>query len=113
MRVREDPTTSFVRGSYRLLILALLESSVMHGYQILKNLEGLTGQRPKISTLYSILKDMERNGLLRSRMENARRIYQLTEKGRQVLDEFRSKLGEGALRILEFIMKPKAVSPDH
>jgi len=108
MRAPEDPTTSFVRGSYRLLILALLERSMMHGYQILKTLEGLTGQRPKISTLYSILKDMERYGLLRSRVEDARRMYQLTEKGREVLNEFRSRLGEGALRILEFIVRPRA-----
>ncbi len=102
---------SFVRGSYRLLILALLESSMMYGYQILKILEGTTGQRPKISTLYSILKDMEEDGFLRSRMEKAKRIYQLTEKGRKTLNEFRSKLGDGALRIITLLMGFRVSSP--
>lgn len=96
---------SFMRGSYRLLILAMLERSMMHGYQILKKLEGLTGERPKISTLYSILKDMERNGLLSSRVKDTRRIYQLTERGKHVLHEFRTQLGDGAMKILEFIVK--------
>ncbi|MCD6245150.1 MAG: PadR family transcriptional regulator [Candidatus Korarchaeota archaeon] len=111
MRPPEDPLVSFVRGSYRLIILSLLESSVMHGYQILKTLERITGQKPKISTLYSILKDMERNGFLASRMEETRRIYRLTEKGRKVLNEFRSRIGEGAFRILEVILTPRASSP--
>lgn len=105
MRAQEDPVTSFMRGSYRLLILAILERSVMHGYQILKRMEGLTGERPKISTLYSILKDMERSGLLRSKVEDTRRIYQLTEKGKSVLHEFRTQLGEGAIRVLELIVR--------
>ncbi len=111
MRMPEDPMTSFVRGSYRLLILALLEGSMMHGYQILKTLEGMTGQRPKISTLYSILKDMEENGFLSSRTEKAKRIYQLTEKGRKTLNEFRSKLGEGALKMLTLLMGSRVSSP--
>ena len=92
MRSQEDPIHSFLRGSYRILILAMLERSVMHGYEILKLIERLTGHRPKVSTLYSILKDMEGMGLLRSTVEGPRRLYQLTEKGREVLKEFRSGL---------------------
>lgn len=107
MKVSEEPVTAFLRGSYRLLILALLEHSGMHGYQILKLVERITGHKPKISTFYSILNEMERRGLLSSYIEEDKRIYGLTEKGRHSLNEFRSRVGDGAIRIIDIILKPK------
>ncbi|MEM0268229.1 MAG: PadR family transcriptional regulator [Candidatus Korarchaeum sp.] len=109
MKRGEEPTSAFLRGSYRLLILSLLEHSKMHGYQIMKLIERITGHKPKISTFYSILNEMERRGFLSSHMEDERRIYKLTDKGRISLNEFRSKLGDGALRILDAILRPKTL----
>jgi DNA-binding PadR family transcriptional regulator len=109
MKVSEEPVTAFLRGSYRLLILALLEHSRMHGYQILKLVERITGHKPKISTFYSILNEMERRGFLSSHVEEDRRIYGLTEKGRRSLNEFRSRVGDGAIRIIDIILKPKSL----
>ena len=107
MKVNEEPVTAFLRGSYRLLILALLEQSKMHGYQILKLVERITGHKPKVSTFYSILNEMERRGLLSSHIEEDKRIYGLTEKGKYSLNEFRSRVGEGAIRIVDIILRPK------
>ncbi len=109
MKVSEEPVTAFLRGSYRLLILALLEHSRMHGYQILKLVERITGHKPKISTFYSILNEMERRGLLSSHIEEERRVYGLTEKGRHSLNEFRSRVGDGAIRIIDIILRPKSL----
>ncbi|MCS7103597.1 MAG: PadR family transcriptional regulator [Candidatus Korarchaeum sp.] len=107
MKHAEEPILAFLRGSYRLLILALLEQSKMHGYQIMKLIERMTGHKPKISTFYSILNEMERRGFLSSQIEDERRIYKLTDKGKLSLSEFRSKLGDGALRIVDAILKSK------
>lgn len=107
MKRVEEPISAFLRGSYRLLILALLEHSRMHGYQIMKLIERITGHKPKISTFYSILNEMERRGFLSSQVEDERRIYKLTDKGVLSLKEFRSKLGDGAVRIVDAILRPK------
>lgn len=109
MERAEELVSSFLRGSYRLLILAILEQSRMHGYQIMKLVERMTGHKPKVSTFYSILNEMEKRGFLISHVEDERRIYKLTDKGRTSLNEFRSKLGDGALRILDVILRPKTL----
>lgn len=109
MKPAEEPVRAFLRGSYRLLILALLEQSKMHGYQIMKLIERITGHRPKVSTFYSILNEMERRGLLSSHLEDERRVYRLTDKGRLSLNEFRSKIGDGALRIIDVILRPRSL----
>lgn len=109
MKRAEEPVSAFLRGSYRLLILAILEQSRMHGYQIMKLVERMTGHKPKVSTFYSILNEMESRGFLISHVEDERRIYKLTDKGRISLNEFRSKLGDRALRILDVILKPKTL----
>jgi len=111
MKRREEPISAFLRGSYRLLILALLEQSKMHGYQLMKLIERITGHRPKISTFYSILNEMERRGFLSSQIEDERRVYGLTDKGRISLNEFRSRLGDGAVRIIDAILRPRTLWP--
>ncbi len=110
MRGEGDPLRSFIRGGYRLLILALLERSVMHGYEILKWLERVTGERPKISTLYTILKEMEQSGLLESRKVDRKRIYSISERGRKKLMEFRERVSMGALKMIEIIVGGAKVS---
>lgn len=109
MKPAEEPVRAFLRGSYRLLILAILEQSKMHGYQIMKLIERITGHRPKVSTFYSILNEMEKRGFLSSHLEDEKRVYKLTEKGKLSLNEFRSNLSDGALRIIDLILKPKSL----
>ncbi len=104
MKGEGDPLKSFIRGGYRLLILALLEKSVMHGYELLKSLERITGERPKISTLYTILKEMEESGLLESRKVDRKRLYRISERGKKKLQEFRENVSMGALKMIEVIL---------
>lgn len=81
-------------GTMTLSVLALLErlDRPMYGYQIAKVLELLCeGPLPtKQGTLYPILRALEREGLLVSRMEPsdagpARRYYRITPAGRKAL----------------------------
>lgn len=71
-------------GFYILLCL----QKETHGYGIVKKTEQLTGGQVKIGpgTLYGSLAKMEKDGLIRFvREEENRKIYGITDLGRQVL----------------------------
>ena len=60
----------------------------MHGYNIVQQVLKLTGGEIRISpgTMYGSLSKMERDGVIRFvREEEKRKIYQITDLGREVL----------------------------
>ena len=72
-------------GFYILLCL----QRPMHGYSIVRQVEALTGGEIRLSpgTMYGTLSKMEKDGLIEFlREEDKRKIYAITELGRQVLE---------------------------
>ena len=74
----------------------------MHGYGLRKRLAGLLGGEPPESTVYDVLKRLERMGLVEARWAvssegTMRRYYRLTPRGREALrgavEALRSALG--------------------
>ena len=89
---------SFLSGNTTMLILKLLESKDMYGYQIIEELSQRSEDtfRLKTGTLYPILHGLENDGIVNSYDENAgnarvRKYYQLTSKGRGLLLEKQSE----------------------
>lgn len=88
---------SNLSGNTTMLILKLLESKAMYGYQIIEELARRSEDmfRLKTGTLYPILHGLENNGIVSSYEENdgarVRRYYQLTKKGRGLLSEKQSE----------------------
>ncbi len=81
-------------GTVSLVLLAIMARSdePLYGYQIAKQLEGATddGAPVKQGTLYPVLRSLESQGLLSSRVESSvsgppRKYYSITEVGRAVL----------------------------
>lgn len=61
----------------------------MHGYNIGQKVKRMTGGEVSISpgTMYGTLSKMEKDGLIRFiREEEKRKLYQITELGREILD---------------------------
>ena len=84
-------------GTVALILLAILGRSAepLYGYQIAKRIGegGHEGAPIKQGTLYPVLRSMEENGLLASRVEPSvsgppRKYYQITERGREALVEW-------------------------
>ena len=84
------------RGSAEMLILALVEDTPRHGYEIGKLIE----QRSEgvlqfhIASLYPLLYRLEKRGLIQGRWveragQRRRRYYRLTTSGQRVLAEQR------------------------
>ncbi len=84
-------------GTTALALLSILRSAVepMYGYQIAKLMEEDDQKVPLIKhgALYPVLRSLEGNGLLASRVEPSvsgppRRYYSITEQGLQALERW-------------------------
>lgn len=80
------------KGSGEMLILALLEDSARHGYEISKLIESRSGGalRFHVTTLYPLLYRLEKRGWIEGKWveepgERRRRFYRLTDAGKAVL----------------------------
>ncbi len=99
---------AFIRGAFRLLILAILEESVMQGYHVIKRMEQVIGERPSLSTVYTILANLERKGLIRSIQRGGEcRYYVLTERGRRLLANVRRRSRDRLISIMSKILGVK------
>ncbi len=79
----------FTKGSTSMLVLSVLSQETMYGYQIIKTLENRSEQVFSLNegTLYPILHNLEREGLLESYWEHtesarSRKYYRITKKGK-------------------------------
>jgi len=85
----------------QLLILRTLYLSPMHGYKLLGEVnELMAGRRPmKTGSLYTILRRMEKAGLLESEWDEEhsrleRRVYKLSMEGVEILKNGRKRVEE-------------------
>ena len=90
-------------------VLLLLRERPAHGYELLEELPALTGEaRVDMGNLYRILRALEEDGLVASEWQAdapgpAKRIYELTPAGRNLLDEWADALGRSRERIDVFL----------
>jgi DNA-binding PadR family transcriptional regulator len=89
------------RGGFsklRLLLLKILSEKPLHGYALMKEVEELLGARPSPGSIYPLLREMLREGLVEVRVTGSRgrivKTYYITEKGRQYLESRRGELEE-------------------
>jgi DNA-binding PadR family transcriptional regulator len=77
------------RGDARAAILALLAESPMHGYQIMDELAERTNGawRPSPGSIYPTLRRLSDEGLVSSTEQDDRRVFQLTDAGREAAAE--------------------------
>ena len=95
----------------QLLILRVLYETPIHGYALIIELNKLlTGRRPlKPGSLYTILRRMEKSGLLSSDWDKdssrlERRVYKLTETGLERLKNGR-RMAAGQKKIIDEMMR--------
>ena len=93
------PTKKFIKeinaGSTSLVMLCVLDQAdePLYGYQIAKMIGGDPETAMKQSALYPVLRSLEKNGLLESRVEPSvsgppRKYYNITGDGRETLVEW-------------------------
>lgn len=81
-----------VRGGLELMVLSTLKDGPLYGHLIQKRIREVTGERVKLpgGTLYPLLHRLELDGAISARQtetpEGNRRWYELTARGRQLID---------------------------
>ena len=72
------------RGDIRTAVLAILTEGPAHGYEVIQRLEEKTGGawRPSPGSVYPTLQLLEDEGLARSSERDGKRVYEVTDEGR-------------------------------
>jgi PadR family transcriptional regulator PadR len=89
-------------------VLLLLRGRPTHGYELLDQLPELTGDRVDMGNLYRFLRLLEADGIVRSKWDDdapgpSKRIYELTDEGRALLDQWAGALHDARARIDDFL----------
>ncbi len=73
------------RGDMKPIILRLLQSKPMHGYEIISQLEEKSHGmwRPSAGSVYPTLQLLEEQELVTSKEINGKKVYSLTDKGKE------------------------------
>ena len=86
----------FGHGRLRLYLLKLLDESPRHGYDVIRELEdrfmGLYS--PSAGTVYPRLARLEAEGLVTHEVAEGRKVYRITDAGRQELGERQGDLDD-------------------
>jgi PadR family transcriptional regulator PadR len=91
-------------------VLLLLRERPAHGYELLEQLPELTGERVDMGNLYRFLRVLEAEDLVRSEWDDeapgpSKRVYELTDDGRTLLDEWANALRAAQVRTDDFLTR--------
>ncbi len=95
----------FGSGDMKYVILRLLQDKPMHGYEVMKALEEQTHgcYRPSPGTVYPTLQWLDDEGLVKAEDREGKKVYVITDAGRQFLEENKSSVEDIFDRIDEMI----------
>jgi len=84
------------RGDVRTAVLLVLADEPMHGYQIMQRLEERSGGawRPSPGSVYPTLQLLEDQGLIKGEESEGRRVFSLTDAGREEAGKLRERVGD-------------------
>ncbi len=89
-RFYENWATQVRKGMLELCILNAIRGTSLYGYDIVRKLRGIDGLVISEGTIYPILSRLRREGFVRTTLKEssegpARKYYELTGKGEEVL----------------------------
>lgn len=89
-------------GDLQLVILAMLAEQPRHGYDLIKVFEERSGgfYVPSPGVIYPALTYLEETGLADVEMEGTKKLYRITDSGRQRIEENRTMI-DMTMRMLE------------
>lgn len=68
-------------------ILSLVKNEPIYAYKLQKEIEKKFGFKPGKITPYRVLYRLENDGFVKSKLQERKRIYQITQKGREELQK--------------------------
>lgn len=75
-----------------IYILAILKKGSMHAYALREQIQGKFGFKPGNVSAYVVLYKLESRGFVKGRHVGNRKVYSITESGRELLKEADRKI---------------------
>jgi DNA-binding PadR family transcriptional regulator len=93
----------FDAGDLKIVVLKLLSEQPSYGYQLMKTMENRLagGYTPSAGVIYPTLSMLEEEGLASATVENNKKVYSVTDEGRQYLQTHEARAEELFKRIEE------------
>jgi DNA-binding PadR family transcriptional regulator len=94
----------FDRGDLKYVILRLLKTKPMHGYEVMRALEEESGGWYKASagSVYPTLQMLEDQGFVAAKEDDGKKVYTLTDAGRKHLEDNSDVVDEIVDRVSDF-----------
>jgi DNA-binding PadR family transcriptional regulator len=94
----------FDRGDLKFVILRLLQSKPMHGYEVMRALEEESGgcYRASAGSVYPTLQMLEDQGFVTSAEAGGKKVYSITDAGRAHLKENSDVIDDITERVSDF-----------
>lgn len=95
----------FEAGDMKYVILKLLRDKPMHGYEVMKELEERTHgcYKPSPGTVYPTLQWLDDEGLVQAEEVVGKKVYSITDAGREFLEEHKGTVEDIFDRVEETI----------
>jgi DNA-binding PadR family transcriptional regulator len=93
------------KGFLKFHILGVLISGPTHGYEIMHRISHHTGHvwRPSPGSMYPALESLEKEGFITCQGDGRRKVYSLTSKGENIMDQVQKKQQEQFLEMKAFL----------
>lgn len=94
----------FDRGDLRYMILKLLAEQPMHGYEVMQALsrEAAGLYAPSAGSVYPVLQLLQDQGYVTSDERDGKRVYSITDAGREFLEENSDRVDDVFDRISDY-----------
>ncbi|MFO8133035.1 MAG: PadR family transcriptional regulator [Thermoplasmatota archaeon] len=96
----------------KYFILKTLSTGEATGYEVIKQCEERLGYRPSTGSVYPLLKDMEASDVIQGEKHGRRTCYQLTEKGRRMLEEGEQVKKEAYQKLRQYALQLAEIFED-
>jgi|GEM_PF-1100127 DNA-binding PadR family transcriptional regulator len=74
-----------LKGLLKISMLKIISENKASGYQIIKKVHELTGEKPSTGSIYPLLKTMTEKGWIKGSTANGKTIYAITPSGTKIL----------------------------
>jgi len=74
-----------LKGLLKMSMLKIISENKATGYEIIKKVNQLTGEKPSTGSIYPLLKSMEGKGWITGTTANGKTTYEITQSGKVVV----------------------------
>ena len=111
LRLEERITEKHVKAFLDIVILAMLNDEPMYGYKVIAAIHREFEILLSPGSLYPLLHFLEDNKLIESRFNKGKIVYQVTSKGKEIIEKAFAAYKASIQRMSHFVKVRGGISP--